>query len=43
MHITLSERHAQVEACLGKTFTMKIDRPIGYEHHKGETMLSPIN
>ena len=42
--MTLSERHAQVEAYLGQTVTIEIDRPIGYEHHKGEkTLLYPIN
>ena len=42
--MTLQERHAQVESYLGKTVTIEIDRPIGYEHHKGEkTLLYPIN
>lgn len=42
--MTLQERHAQVEFYLGKTVTIEIDRPIGYEHHKGgKTLLYPIN
>jgi inorganic pyrophosphatase len=42
--MTLQERHAQVEFYLGKTVSIEIDRPIGYEHHKGEkTLLYPIN
>ena len=42
--MTLQERHAQVESYLGKTVTIEIDRPIGYEHHKGgKTLLYPIN
>ena len=42
--MTLAERHAQVEGYLGKTVTVEIDRPIGYEHHKGEkTLIYPIN
>ena len=42
--MTLQERHAQVESYLGKTLTIEIDRPIGYEHHKGEkTLHYPIN
>jgi inorganic pyrophosphatase len=42
--MTLQQRHAQVESYLGKTVTIEIDRPIGYEHHKGEkTLHYPIN
>ena len=42
--MTLQERHAQVEGYLGKTVLIEIDRPIGYEHHKGEkTLIYPIN
>lgn len=42
--MTLGERHAQVEAYLGKTVTIGIDRPMGYVHHKGEkTLVYPIN
>ena len=42
--MTLSERHAQVESYLGKEVTIKIDRPVGYVHHKGEkTLVYPIN
>ena len=42
--MTLEQRHAQVESYLGKTVTIEIDRPIGYEHHKGgKTLLYPIN
>ena len=42
--MTLEERHAQVEGYLGKTVDIEIDRPIGYEHHKGaKTLLYPIN
>ena len=40
----LKERHEQVEAYLGKTVTIEIDRPIGYVHIKGEkTLIYPIN
>lgn len=40
----LKERHEQVEAYLGKTVTIEIDRPIGYVHTKGEkTLIYPIN
>ena len=42
--MTLKERHEQVESYLGKEVTIEIDRPIGYEHHKGEkTLLYPIH
>ena len=42
--MTLQQRHAQVEGYLGKTVSIEIDRPIGYEHHKdGKTLLYPIN
>ena len=42
--MTLQERHEQVEGYLGCTVTIEIDRPIGYEHHKGEkTLIYPIN
>ena len=42
--MTLKERHEQVEGYLGCTVTIEIDRPIGYEHHKGEkTLIYPIN
>ncbi len=42
--MTLQERHAQVEGYLGKTVAIEIDRPIGYEHHKGDkTLIYPIN
>jgi inorganic pyrophosphatase len=42
--MTLQERHAQVEGYLGKTVVIEIDRPIGYEHHKGDkTLIYPIN
>ena len=42
--MTLEERHDQVESYLGKEVTVEIDRPIGYEHHKGtKTLLYPIN
>lgn len=42
--MTVDERHAQVEGYLGKTVDIEIDRPIGYEHHKGaKTLLYPIN
>ena len=40
----MKERHEQVEAYLGKTVTIEIDRPIGYVHIKGEkTLIYPIN
>ena len=42
--MTVAQRHAQVEGYLGKTVDIEIDRPIGYEHHKGaKTLLYPIN
>ena len=42
--MTYEERKAQVKSYLGKEITIGIDRPIGYEHHKGEkTLLYPIN
>ena len=42
--MTLSERHAQVEAYLGAIVTIKIDRPVGYVHRKGKkTLVYPIN
>ena len=42
--MTLQERHEQVESYLGKEVTIEIDRPIGYEHHKGQkTLIYPIN
>lgn len=42
--MNLKERHEQVEAYLGKTVTIEIDRPIGYVHIKGEkTLIYPIN
>ena len=42
--MTLQERHEQVQGYLGKTVTIEIDRPIGYEHHKGaKTLIYPIN
>ena len=44
VHMTLEERHAQVQSYLGKTVTIGIDRPIGYVHHKGaKTLVYPIN
>lgn len=42
--MTLEERHALVKSYLGKTVEIKIDRPIGYVHKKGEKVLHyPIN
>ena len=42
--MTLEERHALVKSYLGKTVDIKIDRPIGYVHQKGEKVLHyPIN
>ena len=42
--MTLEERHKQVESYLGKEVKIEIDRPLGYEHHKGEkTLIYPIN
>ena len=42
--MTLSERHALVEAYLGRIVDIEIDRPVGYVHHKGEkTLVYPIN
>jgi len=42
--MTLEERHALVEAYLGKTVEVEIDRPVGYVHHKKDrTLVYPIN
>lgn len=42
--MTLAERKAQVKSYLGKTVTIKIDRPIGYVHRKKNyTLTYPIN
>ncbi len=42
--MTLEERHSLVKSYLGKTVDIKIDRPIGYVHKKGEKVLHyPIN
>ncbi len=42
--MTLSERRALVDSFLGKVVDIKIDRPIGYIHKKGEKILHyPIN
>ncbi len=42
--MTLEERHNLVKSYLGKTVTIKIDRPIGYIHKKNEKILHyPIN
>lgn len=38
------ERKEQIESFLGKTVTVKIDRPIGYVHQKkGYTLTYPVN
>lgn len=42
--MTKTERERQVRSYLGKTVTVKIDRPIGYVHRKGSKVLVyPIN
>lgn len=42
--MTIQQRHELVEAFLGKTVTVHIDRPIGYLHQKGQKqLLYPIN
>ena len=42
--MTYEERKAQVRSYLGKTVTIGIDRPIGYEHKKPNyTLIYPIN
>ncbi len=42
--MTFEERKAQVKFYLGKTVTLKIDRPIGYVHQKEKYSLTyPIN
>ena len=42
--MTAEERKAQAEFYLGKVVTMKIDRPIGYVHHKANyTLTYPIH
>ncbi|MBO5305524.1 MAG: methyltransferase domain-containing protein [Clostridia bacterium] len=41
---THKARKAQVRSYLGKTVEIGIDRPVGYEHHKGDkTLIYPIN
>ena len=41
---THKARREQVKSYLGKTVEVKIDRPIGYVHHKGEkTLVYPVN
>ena len=42
--MTIKERHELVERYLGQTVQIKIDRPIGHVHKKGEkTLIYPIN
>ena len=42
--MTVTERKALVKSYLGKTITIKIDRPIGYIHKKENYSLTyPIN
>ena len=42
--MTFEERKAQVLSYLGKTVDIKIDRPIGYIHHKEKyDLVYPIN
>lgn len=42
--MTFEERKAQVKSYLGKTVTIKIDRPIGYIHKKEKYSIEyPIN
>ena len=42
--MTVTERKALVKSYLGKTITIKIDRPIGYVHKKENDCLTyPIN
>ena len=42
--MTVTERKALVKSYLGKTITIKIDRPIGYVHKKENYCLTyPIN
>ena len=42
--MTFEERKAQVRSYLGKTIDIKIDRPIGYIHHKEKyDLVYPIN
>ena len=38
--MTYEERKEQVRSYLGKTVTIKIDRPIGYIHHKEKYSLT---
>lgn len=42
--MTLKERKEQVRSYLGKSVTIKIDRPIGYVHKQGNSSLTyPVN
>lgn len=42
--LTEAERRALVQAYLGKTVRIEIDRPIGYVHQKADrTLVYPIN
>ncbi len=41
--MTVTERKALVKSYLGKTITIKIDRPIGYIHKKNYSLTYPIN
>ena len=42
--MTFEERKAQVKSYLGKSVYVKIDRPIGYIHHKEKyNLVYPIN
>ena len=42
--MTYDERKSLVKSYLGKIVTIKIDRPIGYEHQKKNyTLINPIN
>lgn len=42
--MTFEERKAQVKSYLGKIVDIKIDRPIGYIHHKEKyDLIYPIN
>ena len=41
--MTYEQRKEQVESYLGKTVTVKIDRPIGSVHPKHSDMVYPIN
>lgn len=42
--MTFEERKKQMKSYLGKVFTIKIDRPIGFVHQKGEYSITyPVN